>query len=195
MCVWSPTAASNSLRPSDEYMHRWQNHQWFRLWLVAWPAPSHYLNQWWDVVNWTLWNKLQWNFNRNSNIFIQENAFESVVCKIAGILSRPQCVEVTNLTTSDKKNSVIWSVCTWLMGGRCGLAVESLQAKKAYFRSMPYSRMRISLCLSFNPLRAKFLRESINIYLHIMSFLPSNKTQAVEHRQEELFRHLIRHPL
>ena len=37
-------------------------------------------------------NKLQWNFNRNSNIFIQENAFESVVCEMAAILSRPQWV-------------------------------------------------------------------------------------------------------
>ena len=36
-------------------------------------------------------NKLQWKFNRNSNIFIHENAFESVVCEMAAILSRPQC--------------------------------------------------------------------------------------------------------
>ena len=27
-------------------------------------------------------NKLQWKFNRNSYIFIQENAFENVVCEI-----------------------------------------------------------------------------------------------------------------
>ena len=59
---------------------------------MAWPALSHYLNQWWDIVNWTLRNKLQWNFNRNSNIFIQENVFECVVCEMAAILSRPQCV-------------------------------------------------------------------------------------------------------
>ena len=39
-------------------------------------------------------NKLQWNFNRNSNIFIQENAFESVVCEMAAMLSRPQCVNM-----------------------------------------------------------------------------------------------------
>ena len=29
---------------------------------------------------------------RNSNIFIQENAFESVVWEMAAILSRPHCV-------------------------------------------------------------------------------------------------------
>ena len=45
------------------------------------------------IVNWTLWNKFQWNFNRNSNIFIQENAFENIVCEMSAILSRPQCVK------------------------------------------------------------------------------------------------------
>ena len=74
----------NSLRPSDAYMRRWQSHHW--------PAPSHYLNQWWDIVNWTFRNKLQGNSNRNYNNFIQENVFEYVVCKIAAILSRSQCV-------------------------------------------------------------------------------------------------------
>ena len=82
----------NSLRPSDAYMRQLTHHHWFRYWLVAWPAPSHYLNQCWIIVNWTLRNKLLWNLNRNSNVFIQENAFESVVCETASILSRPQCV-------------------------------------------------------------------------------------------------------
>ena len=33
------------------------------------------------IVNWTLANKLQWKFNRNSYICIQENAIENVVWK------------------------------------------------------------------------------------------------------------------
>ena len=64
-------------------MRQYTNHHWFRQWLVAWSAPSHYRNQWWNIVNWTLGNKLQWNFDRNSNIFIEENAFENVVCEMA----------------------------------------------------------------------------------------------------------------
>ena len=28
-------------------------------------APSHYLNQCWNIVDWTLSNKLKWNLNRN----------------------------------------------------------------------------------------------------------------------------------
>ena len=84
----------NSLRPSDAYMCQQSSHHWFRLWLVAWSAPSHYLNQCWNIVNWTIGNQLQWNFYLNSNIFIHENAFESVVCEMAVFLSRPQCVNV-----------------------------------------------------------------------------------------------------
>ena len=41
--------------------------------------------------------------------------------------------------------------------------------------------LRTRWCRSvLNPLRAKFLRENINIYLHFMSFLHTNKTQVVE---------------
>ena len=47
--------------------------------------PSHYLNQCRNNVNLTLGNKLQWNLNRNQYIFIQENAFENVVWKMAAI--------------------------------------------------------------------------------------------------------------
>ena len=55
--------------------------------------PSHYLNLWWNIVNLILRNKLQWNVNRKSYIFIQENRFENVVGEIGAILSRPQCVK------------------------------------------------------------------------------------------------------
>ena len=84
----------NTLRPSDACIHQLINHHWFRQWLVAAPVPSHYLNQWWNVVNWTLGNKFQWHLNWNSYIFVQENASENVVWKIAAILSQPQCVKL-----------------------------------------------------------------------------------------------------
>ena len=50
-------------------------------------------------------NKFQWNFNQNSSILIQENALENVVCEMASILSRAQCVNDTPCTdTSLEKN-------------------------------------------------------------------------------------------
>ena len=63
-------------------------------------ATSHYLNQWWNIVNWNLTNTSQWNLNRNSYIFIQENAFENVICEMAAILSQPQCVKLDQLITA-----------------------------------------------------------------------------------------------
>ena len=64
---------------------------WLRLWLVACLAPSHYLNQCWNIVNWTLRNKLQWNFNRNSQHFHSRKFVSKCFEKISTILSRPQC--------------------------------------------------------------------------------------------------------
>ena len=58
-------------------------------------------------------NKLQWNVNRNSYIFIQENPFEYDIWKMGAILSRPQCVNmfpVLVLEASIGKNISKWSV-------------------------------------------------------------------------------------
>ena len=47
----------------------------------------------WNNVNWILGEHiLEWNRNQNSYIFIQENTFENVFCKMATILSETQCV-------------------------------------------------------------------------------------------------------
>ena len=48
------------------------------------------------IVISTIRNKIQWNLIRNSYVFIHENAFENVVCEMAAILSRPQCVNAVH---------------------------------------------------------------------------------------------------
>ena len=73
-------------------------------------APSHYQNQCWNIVNKTPRNKLQWKFNQNSNISIQENAFESVVCEKAAILSRPQCVNPNRVNTMAADGLVVHGI-------------------------------------------------------------------------------------
>ena len=55
-------------------MHRRSNHHWFKSLLVAWSAPSHYLNQCWRIVNWNPRNKFKWNRKRN--------AFHSRKCRL-----------------------------------------------------------------------------------------------------------------
>ena len=76
---------------------------------MAWTAPIHYLNQWWNIVNLTLRNKLHWNVNRNWYIFIQENPFENVIWEMSAILCRPQCVKQTLHGENHLKSGVgIW---------------------------------------------------------------------------------------
>ena len=57
-------------------------------------------------------NKLQWNFNRNSHIFIQENTLQNVVCEMASILSRPQCVEWMPQDLSNYKTNLV-QIISW----------------------------------------------------------------------------------
>ena len=80
---------------------------WFRELLVACSAPSHYLNQYWLILNWALRKKLHWNSNRNSNISIQENVFENDVCKMAAILFQPQYVNLSKFR------------CSWMVNSLC----------------------------------------------------------------------------
>ena len=42
-------------------------------------------------------------YHLNSNVFIQENAFENIVCEMAAILSRPQCVNTNTGLHYDKR--------------------------------------------------------------------------------------------
>ena len=99
--------------------------QWFTQWLVAYSAPSHYLNQCWVIVNWTLRNKLQWNFNQTTKFFIHVNASENVVCEMAAILSRgwwvnwPKQGRVKIAKATLVGETIYHSTCTYLEYWRC----------------------------------------------------------------------------
>ena len=66
----------------------------FRWWLVAYSAPGHYLNQCWVIINWTLRNKLQWNFDQNAKVFIYENASKNIVCEMAAIFDLGRLIKL-----------------------------------------------------------------------------------------------------
>ena len=51
-------------------------------------APSHYLNQWWFVADWSFVHKFQWNWNEKKTIMVQGVPFENVFRKISVILFR-----------------------------------------------------------------------------------------------------------
>ena len=67
-------------------------HHGFRLRLVTWQAPSHYLNQCSIIVNWTLRNILQWKWMSNPNIFIKKKCIWKCRLQNGGHFVRPQCV-------------------------------------------------------------------------------------------------------
>ena len=73
-----------------------------------------YLNKCWNIVNVTLRNKLQGNFNRNSNSFIQENVVERIVCEMAAILSRPQCANYGVNMVVVVVVYIAWKICIHL---------------------------------------------------------------------------------
>ena len=64
-------------------------------------CTSHYLNHYGCTVNWSLWIKVQWNFNQNAHVFSWEKATEYVVCKMSAILFRSQYVECTSVCRLD----------------------------------------------------------------------------------------------
>ena len=57
----------------------------------SYSASSHYLNQCWVIVVWTLRTILQWNFNQSTK-FIPGNAYENIICETAANLSRERWV-------------------------------------------------------------------------------------------------------
>ena len=69
---------------------------------------------WTNAGIWTLGNKFQWNFNRNSNIFIEENTFENVVCETLFISSRPQCDNLTWLCSTFCLFKVVTDIGSWM---------------------------------------------------------------------------------
>ena len=56
-------------------------------------GSNDFLNQCWFIVNWTIENKFQGNFDQTMTISIQWNSFEKVVCKMVTILYLPQCAD------------------------------------------------------------------------------------------------------
>ena len=102
----------NSSLPSVAYMRQLigSSNNW------PYSAPSHYLNQCWWIVNWTLGDKRQWNFNQNTKFFIHENAFENIVCEMVSILSRGRWVngDLYMIVAADWIDGVCGCIyCSW----------------------------------------------------------------------------------
>ena len=86
---------------------------YFRLWLGACRAPSHYLNQCWPRpnANWSFANKFQW-ISIKAVIFFQGNSFENVVCKMSAILF---CCQYVGSSCGNQVNFIWLGQYTWIL--------------------------------------------------------------------------------
>ena len=75
----------------------------------AWSAPSHYLNQYWNIVDSAPINGLRWGLEPNLYIFIQESAFENVVCEVAAVCLGQNVLKEKN-NRRDRWLSLLWTL-------------------------------------------------------------------------------------
>ena len=67
---------------------------WFPLWFASASVLNHYPNQRWLIVDWVLGIKIKLDFRQDMNIFVQQNAFENVECKMSVNLFSPHCINI-----------------------------------------------------------------------------------------------------
>ena len=82
----------NSSPPSATYMRHWIGTTLVQIMACRLFGAKPLSKITLDYFNRTLRNKLQWNFTQNKKLFIDENASENIVCKMAAILSRGRWV-------------------------------------------------------------------------------------------------------
>ena len=89
-----------SLRPSEAYMHQKTRPSMFQIMTCwnGWSVPSHCLNQCWNIVHWTLRNKRQWHFNRNSMFSFKEMYLKTSSGKWRLFCSGLQCTLTSELS-------------------------------------------------------------------------------------------------
>ena len=66
------------------------------------------------IVNWTIRNKLMWNFNQNTKLFIRENESENIVCEMAAILSKGRWVNTIRMPKWGRRYHQIQDQILWL---------------------------------------------------------------------------------
>ena len=150
-------------------------------------APSHYLNYCWNIVDWTLGNKVQWNFNPNSKIFIQENAFENVICEIVSICLGLNVLSIHGKPSSSRECFLIdihvRGLCWWRIivlpyyysGGRFKNTYELLNQRALKFSYVNkihiFQCMGKILCVEFQRYPLKFHPKYLTHTLKDMIFM------------------------
>ena len=78
----------HSSPPSAAYTCQWIGSALVQIMACLLFDTKSLFNQCWDIVNWTLRDKLQWNYNQNIKLSNHENASGNSLCEMVTILSR-----------------------------------------------------------------------------------------------------------
>ena len=90
-----------------------RGHHWFGQWLVTCTASSHYLNHCWNIINWPIRNKLQWNL-----IGFHTFPFKKMHLKMASAKWRPFCLGLNVLNGRLQYTSLILAVFFLIICGQ-----------------------------------------------------------------------------
>ena len=111
--------------PNDTYMHQWTGPSLFQ-WLVASLAASNYLDQCWFILDWTLTNKIQRNWNQLWRYYLGKYNWKYHLQNVDDIVSVSVCVlfidkicfqQMQNpqvLHKEAKVSSFGWNFCHWM---------------------------------------------------------------------------------
>ena len=102
---------TNSSLPGAAYMRQWTGSALVQIMACRLFGAKPLSEPMLKYCQLDLTNKLQWNSNRNTKFFIQENAFENVVCEMAAILSRGDDLLPSTVTVAAVVSSR--SMSTW----------------------------------------------------------------------------------
>ena len=132
-----------------------------------------------SLIGWVHTQNNPWNHDNNFGCsthcdpVMQQTSWSTLVQVMAGHLSGTQILHEPMLTSSQLDTGENFSEIL--------IKIKTFSMKKDSFENLVCKMLAIllwSLCV--NPLRAKFFRGNIDIYLHFVSFLHLYRTQVVE---------------
>ena len=109
-------------------------------------------------------NKLQWNFNQNTRLFVQENASENIICEMVAILSRG--------------------------GGGGGGWVKPVSALSQHDPVTPHGHTHIPLVPRYPPFRQRAHRVADSSVVGSMSTAKPTLTYSKLHQNEYTYREI-----
>ena len=93
-----PTNSFNSLWPSDAIRRQGSRSTLVQVMACCLMAPSHYLNQCWQIISEVQWHSYQGDFTSDASTISHRNPFENYLSKILSKSPRGQWVKVNTMT-------------------------------------------------------------------------------------------------